>query len=117
VEVIVRRGFRGDTALLQSPFLEDDKHRADDHCEADQIVPAQVLFQVENREDRKDGESDDLLNGLQLCRREFVGADAVGGNLKAVFRKCDQPTDQDDLGQRSLPVFQVSVPGEGHEDV
>jgi len=29
---------------------------------------------------RKNHERNDFLNGLQLCRGEFVGANAIGGN-------------------------------------
>ena len=44
-------------------------------------------------------------------------SDAVGGDLKTIFDKSDQPTDDDHLRQGRLFVFQMPVPGHRHEDV
>jgi len=41
----------------------------------------------------------------------------LGGNLKTVFEKGDTPAGEDNLPQRFAAVFEVAVPGEGHENV
>ena len=65
----------------------------------------------------KTDQRDDLLDHLELDGREARRADAVGGHLEAVFEEGDAPADEDDLPQGVLAVFQVAVPGKGHEDV
>ena len=71
---------------------------------------------------------DDFLNHLQLHDVErtavAVKADAVGGNLAAVFGQCQQPRQEDDdiewgiaCDDVDLLQLQVTVPGEGHEDI
>jgi len=37
--------------------------------------------------------------------------------LKTVFEKSDTPTGENNFPERFAAVFQVAVPGEGHEDV
>ena len=74
-------------------------------------------MKIEDGENGEHGEGDDFLNGFELRHAEFVGADAVGGNLEAVFEKSDHPTDDDDLEEGRRFVFEVAVPGECHEDV
>jgi hypothetical protein len=100
-----------------SPFLEDHKDGANDHCETNQIVPPEILFQVHNREDRENSERDRLLDGFQLRRSEFIGADAVCWDLKTILRESNLPTNDDDFEEWHLPVFQVPVPGNSHEDI
>ena len=60
------------------------------------MVPAQgVGFHKDQREDGEDRERYDLLNHLQFPDRErtseFGAADAVGGDLEAVFEQRDAP--------------------------
>src|SRR5664279_1279881 len=98
-----------------SPFLENDRDRADHHGKSQEVVPLQWFPEIQYREDRKHSQRDDLLDGLQLRRRELVGADAVGGYLETVFRKGDHPTDEDDLEQGRVAIFQMAVPGEGRK--
>src|ERR1700704_2938689 len=44
-----------------------------------------------------------------------MAADAVGWNLKTVFKKRDSPAHQRDLPQRHVLVFEVSIPRKGHK--
>jgi len=81
------------------------------------MIPAQMLAKVEGHEDAEDRQRDNLLDHLELDRREVGCADAVGRYLKAVLEQCDAPTDEDDLPQRLVAESQVAVPGKGHEDV
>jgi hypothetical protein len=37
--------------------------------------------------------------------------------LEAVFKKGDAPTGKDDLPERFAPVFEMAIPGKGHEDI
>ena len=65
------------------------------------MVPAQgVGFHKDQREDGEDRERYDLLNHLQFPDRErtseFGAADAVGGDLEAVFEQRDAPAQQND---------------------
>jgi PLP dependent protein len=97
--------------------MKDKERRGDQADGGSGVVPAQVLAEVKEGEDGEDGERDDLLDHFELHGGKAGGADAVGGDLKHVFEKGDAPTDKDDLPQGLLAVFQVAVPGEGHEDV
>ena len=65
--------------------------------------------------DREDAQGDRLLNNLQLKGGELAVADAVGWDLEAIFSEGDQPADNDGEEQGRLPIFQVAVPGGGHE--
>lgn len=44
-------------------------------------------------------------------------ADPVGGNLKAVFKECDEPTDEDYNPEWGRLELQMAIPRESHEDV
>ena len=100
-----------------SPALEDYSHRCHDHYEAYNVVPADRLFQVEDGKHGEDHKRDDLLNRLELRSAELVGADAIGGNLKAIFKEGNHPADHDYLKQWHIAKLQVAIPGKGHEDI
>jgi hypothetical protein len=100
-----------------SPLFKDYGDGGDDHDESYGVIPADGLLQVEHREHGKDQQRDYFLDGLELRGAELVGADAVGRDLEAIFEEGDHPADDNYLEQRHLAVFQVAVPGEGHEDV
>src|SRR5215475_14228821 len=97
--------------------MENEESSHGDETEADQVVPFHGLAEVENRKHGKDGQRDDFLNGFQLRGVEFVRAEAAGWNLEAIFKESDAPTGNHDLPECNVAVFQVPVPGEGHEDV
>ena len=96
---------------------ENHADGTNDHSEAGDVVPSNRLLQIKNRENGKNHERNDFLNGLQLGRGEFVGANAVGGNLEAVFEERDHPTEQDYLEQGYVAIFQVAIPGKSHENI
>lgn len=82
--------------------------------------------------DRAEADEDDqrnyLLDHLELDQAEraavLAEADPVGGHLKTVFEKGQEPAEEDhaDQGQVLEPAellfhLQMPVPGAGHEDV
>ena len=81
------------------------------------MIPAQVLAEVEGDEDAEDDQGDDFLNDFELDGRKAVCAEAIGGDLEAVLKEGNGPTDEDDLPERLVAEAEVSVPGKGHEDV
>lgn len=93
---------------------EDGKR---DAAEAGSVIPLYFLAEIEDREDRKDRERDDLLNGLKLRRGELVGADTIGRHLEAIFEKGDAPTDQNHFPQGRGAVLEMAVPGECHKNI
>jgi hypothetical protein len=99
------------------PLPENYEHGGHDQNKAQNVIPLYLLVEIQHREDRENGEGYDFLDCLELHRAEFVGSNAIGGDLKAIFKERDAPTDEDDFEQGSLPVLQVAVPGECHENV
>src|SRR4030095_6317797 len=58
------------------------------------------------------------LHDLQLGKVERRVADSVGWHLEAVLDERDAPACQDGDDERTrAEVFQVRVPGKGHEDI
>ena len=98
-------------------LVEHEEGSGDEAAEGYSVVPAEMVSEVVDGEDTEDGEGDDLLDDLELVGRECAGTDAVGGDLQAVFEEGDGPADDDDLPQSDVAVFEVTIPGEGHEDV
>ncbi len=83
------------------PLLEDENTGRYDHQESRDIVPFQILFQIENGENTEYGEGNDFLNRLQFSSRKFSVSDSICRDLKAILGKCDQPTDKNNLVKRS----------------
>jgi hypothetical protein len=100
-----------------SPFLEDYRHSGNDEREAREVIPSQRLPEVEHGKNAEYRQRDDLLDRLQLRRRELVGADAVRRYLETIFQKRNQPTHDDDFIERYIAVLEVSIPRKGHEDI
>ena len=98
-----------------SPECEDDG--SEDKEEGNDVVPAKGLAEIEIGKGDKYDQGDGLLDHLQLIAGELAVANAVRGNLEAIFAERDQPTHHDRFYQGCGPMFQVSVPGEGHEGV
>jgi hypothetical protein len=99
------------------PLLENDRDRTDHHGKTDEVVPLERFSKIEHGEEREYGQGDDFLDSLQLGCRELVGSDAVGGHLKTMFGKGDQPADDNDFEQWSAAIFQMAIPRKGHENV
>jgi len=81
------------------------------------MVPAEFLAEIQEGEDDKYGEGDDLLDDFELRGREGAGTNAVGWDLQAVLEEGDAPADEDDFPECDVFVLEVSVPGHRHEDV
>ena len=97
--------------------MEHEEGSADEAAEGYGVVPVKPLSEVVDGEDAEDAEGDDLLDDFELGWREGSGADPVGGDLQAVLEEGDAPTDKDDFPESDVFVLEVSVPGDGHEDV
>src|SRR5215469_7309586 len=99
------------------PFVKYE-HDSQDHAdESSDVVPFELLFEKEHREEREDHERDHLLNDLQLRGCKAIRTNTIRRNLKAVLEEGDTPAHENHLPQYRLAVFEVSVPREGHEDV
>jgi hypothetical protein len=86
--------------------------------EADHVIPSHAFAEHESGEDGEDEKRDDFLKNLELVAGENSRADTIGGHLKTVFEKSDSPRDQNDHPEAPImKIFQMAVPGEGHEDV
>jgi hypothetical protein len=106
--------------LISEPlqFSPKRKHNGtDEKQKRGRVIPSDAFAEVEPREDDEYAERDDLLYDFQLVTREFSIADAIRRDLKAVFGERDEPAHQDYGQKRSLPVFQVAIPGDCHEDI
>jgi hypothetical protein len=97
--------------------VKDEEDSCHDKREASRVVPLELFSEIQNRKDGKNGQRNDFLDGFELRGVEFVGADAIRGDLEAVLEERNAPTDQHNLPQRRRPVFQVAVPSKSHENV
>jgi len=79
------------------------------------VVPFNIFAEVPPGEDDEHAERDYFLDDFQLKHGELTVTDAVCRNLKTIFREGDQPAHHDGGEKGRLAVFQVPVPGEGHE--
>ena len=102
---------------MHLPFVEHEESSKNQAGCAYTVIPFEFFAEIGQRKNRKNAESDHLLNGLELSCVELVRADTVGGNLKTVFEKGDSPAGDNDFPERFAAVFEVAVPGEGHEDI
>jgi hypothetical protein len=57
------------------------------------------------------------LKDLKLKSTELSVSPAVSGNLQAIFKKCNQPADQDYFPEIDSFIFEMSIPGNGHEQI
>lgn len=97
--------------------MENEKDREANAGKASGVVPTQLLAQVSHRENGEDGERDYFLDGFELSGAEFERANAICGNLEAVFEKGDAPTGENNFPESLAAVFEMAVPSERHEDV
>ena len=97
--------------------MEHEEGSSDEAAEGYGVVPVEPFAEVIDGEDSEDAQGDDLLDDFELGGREGGGTDAVGGDLQAVLKEGDAPADENDLPQRVLAIFQMSIPGNSHEDV
>jgi hypothetical protein len=82
------------------------------------VVPGQRLAEVNIGEQGEDHKAHYFLDGFQLHGRKMLAADAVGGHLNGVFKEGDSPGKEDHKPQGfGFEVFEVAIPGVGHEDI
>ena len=107
---------------------ENEEDGEDEAGEGGQVVPLEGLaLEDEKDDDREDRQGDDFLDDLQLHQVERAAvafeADAVGRDGEAVFEEGDAPGEEDHEDERPAGrdfhflQFQMTIPGEGHEDV
>src|SRR5690606_13334225 len=92
-----------------------------------QVIHLQWSMKGERGEDYKHHQCNNLLNNFQLYQREYTSVplktNPVGRNLKAIFKKGDQPAEENDTKQRKLTEpgvfgkFEMSIPGKRHKNV
>lgn len=85
--------------------MEHEEGSGDEAAEGYGVVPVEPFAEVVDGEDAEDREGDDLLDDLELGRRESAGADAVGGDLETVLEEGDAPADEDDLPECDVFVL------------
>jgi hypothetical protein len=106
---------------MNNLFNADGKiHRRQNENERHHVIPLHRLAQHEDGKQYKDGNRNDFLNDFQLRGRKRFVADSVGGNLKAVFKKRNAPTDENDFRQRDafgLKPFEMTVPRHRHKQI
>ncbi len=83
------------------PLLEDENTGRYDHQESRDIIPFQILFQIENGKNTEYGEGDDFLNRLQFSSRKFSVTDSIRRDLEAILGESDHPANEDDPEQGS----------------
>src|SRR3989304_10164433 len=74
-----------ETRQNDSPLLEYKKYRPNHHAKSHQVVPSQLFFKINKREDAEYNQGNNLLNGFQLCGGELIVPDTVGRYLKTIF--------------------------------
>ena len=89
------------------PLVKDKKHSQGEADFAYAVIPFQFFAEIGDGKNSEGGKCNDFLDCFELCCVEFVGSDAVGGNLKAVFKERDAPTGNYDLRERFAAVFEV----------
>lgn len=107
------------------------KDTIDGEDEADRsgemVLVKGFVLEEKQGEAGKDDQGDNLLNDLELHEGKgpsvLVKANAVGRYLKAIFEEGDSPRKEDDPEEGPvgddfhLLQFQMTVPGECHEDI
>ena len=97
---------------------EHEVDRAEQTASGPDKVPFEGLFHVEHGKGDEDGQGDHFLQNFELGQAEHGEADAVGGHHDQVFAQGDAPACQGgEQPGRAGKVFEVPVPGKGHEDV
>jgi hypothetical protein len=102
-----------------SPLLfEHEINGSHNEGEGYKIIPAERLFQIKDGKEAEYGEGHYFLDGFQLkAAKAGLFSETVGRYHKAVFEEGDTPADEDYFPDGYVLIFQVSVPGEGHECV
>jgi hypothetical protein len=103
------------------PWLVSGKkgegYRRKDAEKRGEMVPVKLFIEVKKREHSEYCQCDYFLNHLELEGRIDRVPPAIGGNLKAIFKKRNAPACKNDKQQWLIFEFQMSVPREGHENI
>ena len=81
------------------------------------MVPFQPLAQIEHGEYTKHHQRNNLLEDFKLGGRVHGIPPPVGRHLQAILEEGDAPACQDHNQERLGFVFQMPVPGDGHEEI
>jgi len=81
-----------------------------------EVIPGELFPHIKKAKSGEDDHRDDFLNHLELGKGEIDASHAVGRDLQAVFEESDAPAKNNRRQKRpGAHVFQVAVPGVGHE--
>lgn len=69
------------------------------------IVPFELFFKIEDSKNAEHYQRNDFLNDFQLVGAILTASDAVCGYLKAILKKSDSPTDENDFPEGDFFVF------------
>lgn len=75
------------------PFFEYEKYSKQNQQKSDSMVPVEAFFHVKYGKNYENCKGDDFLNYFELGYGIDFVSEAVGGNLKAVLKKSNQPAD------------------------
>ena len=71
----------------------------------------------EEYEDGENGKRDALLHDLQLRDIKLLRPNPIRRHLEHIFQERDTPTYEDRRNKRAILMFQMAIPGDGHEYV
>ena len=96
---------------------ESKSHRANQAYKRRAVVPSDLLAKVEPRKNGKNRQRNHFLDNLELKGGKFPIPKPVGRNLKAIFKKSNESTDDNDQKERLVLELQMPVPRNGHKNV
>ena len=102
---MIRLGWGWSLLGLALPLVKDEERAGGYQAKACGVVPFEFVAEIPDGKYGEDDEGDDFLNGFQLRGAEFVGADAVGGDLETIFEEGDAPAGQDYFPERLVAIF------------
>lgn len=116
--MICSAAFRSDRSGAHQFPAKDKERRGQQAAGGPDVVPIWFFLQIQPCEGDEDGQRDDFLKNLELSDVHDLMTDTVCGDLDQVFEQCDAPADQrGDQPWFLSQVLQVTVPGDGHEDI
>ena len=82
--------------------MKNNECRCHDHGKSHHIVPLERFTEIEHGKAQKDGERNHFLDGFEFCCTEVAVADTIGRYLEAVFKKGNEPADDNDVPERDF---------------
>jgi hypothetical protein len=105
---------RVDQLLLRQ---KGEGHGGDDTKARGEMVPFEMLPEIEISEDAKNREGDNFLDDFELEGRINGVSPAISRHLETIFEEGDAPAHDNHQPERGAFIFQMAVPGDGHEHV